>query len=89
MGDRLDQLSHPLSICFDDHGQTIYIVDSWNHRILQWKSNATHGLIVAGGNGQGKRLNQLDHPTDVIIDRQNDDLIIADQRNSSSAELES
>ena len=79
--DRLDQMAHPLGIYFDDRDQTIYIADSWNHSVLQWKVNATHGQIVAGRNGQGKRLDQLDHPTNVIIDRQNNDLIIADQGN--------
>ena len=52
-----------------------------NHRILEWELNTAHGRIVAGGNGQGSRLDQLNRPKDVIIDRQNNDLIIADQRN--------
>ena len=37
--------------------------------------------LVAGGNGPANRLDQLNRPTDVIIDRQNNDLIMADHGN--------
>ena len=60
-------LSRPFGICFDQCKQRIYIADYWNHRIVEWKSNANDGQIVAGGNGQGNRLDQLNRPTDVII----------------------
>ncbi|CAF4380028.1 unnamed protein product, partial [Adineta steineri] len=40
-------------------------------RIVEWKSNAKEGQIITGGNGQGDRMNQLDRPTDVIVDEQN------------------
>ena len=36
---------------------------------------------MAGGNGQGNRLDQLNEPRNVIIDRQNNHLIIADREN--------
>ena len=45
---------------------------------MEWTVNATNGRIVAGGNGQGNQNNQLNEPTDVIIDRENNSLIIAD-----------
>ncbi|CAF1324556.1 unnamed protein product [Rotaria sordida] len=38
----------------------------------------TNGQVVAGGNGQGNRLDQLDRPTDVLIDKETDSLIICD-----------
>ena len=41
---------------------------------MQWKSNATMGQVVVDAN-------QLNHPTNVIIDQQNNSLIIADQGN--------
>ncbi|CAF4262256.1 unnamed protein product, partial [Rotaria sordida] len=41
----------------------------------------TNGQVVAGGNGQGNRLDQLDHPTDVLIDKETDSLIICDRDN--------
>lgn len=36
---------------------------------------------MAGGHGRGNQLNQLNEPTDVIIDRENNALIIADHGN--------
>ncbi|CAF5090750.1 unnamed protein product, partial [Rotaria sp. Silwood1] len=35
-----------------------------NDRIIQWKMDDTNGQVVAGGNGKGNRLDQLDQPTD-------------------------
>ncbi|CAF1976664.1 unnamed protein product, partial [Rotaria magnacalcarata] len=53
--------------------------DCWNHRIMQWeKGDTTNGQFVAGGNGAGNGLNQLDRPTDVLVDKETDSLIICD-----------
>ncbi|CAF4167356.1 unnamed protein product [Rotaria sordida] len=41
----------------------------------------TNGQVVAGGNGQGDRLDQLNGPTDVLIDKETDSLIICDSDN--------
>ncbi|CAF4202293.1 unnamed protein product [Rotaria sordida] len=41
----------------------------------------TNGQVVAGGNGRGNRLDQLYRPTDVLIDKETDSLIICDQEN--------
>ncbi|CAF1252462.1 unnamed protein product, partial [Rotaria sordida] len=38
----------------------------------------TNGQVVAGGNGKGNRLDQLYCPTDVLIDKETDSLIICD-----------
>ncbi|CAF1427681.1 unnamed protein product [Adineta steineri] len=80
-GNRLNQLSFPQSIYIDDDHQTIYIADSWNHRIIEWKYGANNGQVVAGGNGEGNRSDQLYYPRDVIVDKKNDSLIICDYRN--------
>ena len=80
-GNQSDQLNHPRGICIDDHNQLIYIADYENHRIVEWKLDLNGGRIVVGGNGPGNRLDQLNHPKDVIIDRQNNDLIVADYGN--------
>ncbi len=66
---------------FIDDDQTIYIADTFNHRIVEWKSDANNGQIVAGGNGQGNRNDQLNYPTKVIVDKENDSLIICDCKN--------
>lgn len=79
-GSQLDQLWDPRSICIDND-QTIYIVDSKNHRVVEWGLNATIGRVIAGGNGSGNKINQLNYPRDVIIDKENNCLIISDYGN--------
>ncbi len=76
-GNQLNQLSQPANIFIDDD-QTIYVADTYNHRIVEWKSGANNGQIVAGGNEKGNRNDQLNYPTKVIIDKENDSLIICD-----------
>jgi sugar lactone lactonase YvrE len=80
-GNKSNQLSFPWSIYEDDDNQSIYIVDKWNHCIVKWKYDAKNGQVVAGGNGQGNRMVQLNSPTDVIVDKTNDCLIICDRLN--------
>ncbi|CAF1261492.1 unnamed protein product, partial [Rotaria sordida] len=41
----------------------------------------TNGQVVAGGKGEGNQLNQLKYPTDVLIDKETDSLIICDREN--------
>ncbi|CAF4234016.1 unnamed protein product, partial [Rotaria sordida] len=40
-----------------------------------------NGQVVAGGRDQGNRLDQLNSPTDVLIDKETDSLIICDSMN--------
>ncbi|CAF1682869.1 unnamed protein product [Rotaria magnacalcarata] len=80
-GDATNQLNEPCGLFVDDD-QTVTIADWGNHRIIQWKSgDTTKGQVIAGGKGQGNGLNQLNHPTDVLIDEETDSLIICDQGN--------
>ncbi|CAF3794683.1 unnamed protein product [Rotaria socialis] len=80
-GSGTNQLSWPQGLFVDDD-QTVIIADFLNHRIIQWnKDDTTNGKVVAGGNGQGNRLNQLNQPTDVLIDRETGSLIICDWGN--------
>ena len=48
---------------------------------MEWKRGDTSGTVLAGGNGQGNRPNQLKYPTDVLVDRETDSLIICDHGN--------
>ena len=77
-GDQLNQLSYPWGIYVDQQQQHIYIADCGNNRILKWKLGENEGQIVAGGNGQGTQIDQLNMPTDVILDKKNKSLIICD-----------
>jgi sugar lactone lactonase YvrE len=80
-GNQLTQLSHPKGIYVDNDNRCIYLADSLNHRIVQWKSDANMGEVVAGGNGVGNRMNQLNDTKDVVVDKKTDSLIICDQGN--------
>ncbi|CAF1099350.1 unnamed protein product [Adineta steineri] len=80
-GNQLNQLSLPQGIYVDDDHQTIYVADCSNHRIVKWKYEAKNGQVVAGGKGNGDQSNQLNGPTDVIVDEKNDSLIICDRDN--------
>jgi len=82
-GDELNQLSRSKGIYVDNEEQCIYIADAGNHRIVKWKldGGSDHGEIVAGGNGEGNRIDQLNQPTDVILDEKKKSLIICDQGN--------
>ncbi len=80
-GNGTNQLSNPSGLYVDDD-QTIYVADTFNHRIVEWKSGATSGQVVAGGNGEGNETHQLSDPSDVIVDKERDSLIICDSSNS-------
>ncbi|CAF2045397.1 unnamed protein product [Rotaria magnacalcarata] len=80
-GNTTNKLYSPRGLFVDDD-QTVVIADMWNHRIIQWKKDGTtNGQIVAGGKGQGNGLNQLNSPTDVLIEKETDSLIICDSEN--------
>ncbi|CAF3372743.1 unnamed protein product [Rotaria socialis] len=81
-GDATNQLKQPLGLFVDDDDQVLVIADYENHRIMQWKNGDTmNGQVVAGGKGIGKGLHQLFWPTDVVIDKETDSLIICDREN--------
>ncbi|CAM4841867.1 unnamed protein product, partial [Rotaria magnacalcarata] len=80
-GGATNQLHYPQGLFVDDD-QSVVIADSYNHRIMQWKNgDTTNGQVVAGGNGKGNGLHQLNGPTDVLIDKETDSLIICDYAN--------
>ncbi|CAF0941761.1 unnamed protein product [Adineta steineri] len=76
----LSQLNSPRGI-FIDEKKNIFIADHDNHHIVKWKCNAKEGQIIAGEIKEGNRMNQLNRPTDVIVDQQNHSIIIADKGN--------
>ena len=80
-GNAINQLFCPHGLDIDDDNQSIVIADSWNHRIVEWKIGASNGKVIAGGQGQGNRIDQLNCPTDVLIDKETNSLFIADRGN--------
>ncbi|CAF2240296.1 unnamed protein product, partial [Rotaria magnacalcarata] len=80
-GDATNQLNGHRGLFVDDD-QTVVTVDHENHRVMQWKNgDTTNGQVVAGGKGAGNGLNRLNGPTDVLIDKETDSLIICDAEN--------
>ncbi|CAF1423644.1 unnamed protein product [Adineta steineri] len=77
---QIKSISLPVGI-FIDKNKNIFIADYSNHRIVEWKYNTKQGQTIAGGNGKGNRMNQLNGPTDMITDQQNHSIIIADYGN--------
>ena len=80
-GNAINQLNYPFGLDIDDDNQSIVIADFANHRIVKWKTGASNGKVIAGGQGEGSRLDQLNHPTDVLIDKETNSLLIADGGN--------
>ena len=79
-GNGLDQLYNPWGMHVDDD-QSIYVADQANHRLMEWKINATSGQILIGRKGGGQRNDQLNGPVNIIVDKQNDCWIICDSGN--------
>ncbi|CAF1441982.1 unnamed protein product [Adineta steineri] len=57
---------HGLTI---DKSGSIYVSDWGNHEVRRWKQEDKKGELVAGGNGKGNHLNQLNCPTYIFIDK--------------------
>ncbi|CAF1473724.1 unnamed protein product [Adineta steineri] len=72
------ELNSPLKISIKEDSESfineISIIPSKISKFSKWKQNA---ITVAGGNGQGHELNQLDHPFRIFIDKKKN-IFIAD-----------
>ena len=74
------QLNGPRGVFVTDDG-TLYIADSYNHRIQKWPQNATAGTSVAGTGAGGTGLSELSYPQTVVVD-ENGFMYIADSGNN-------
>ena len=52
-----------------DESGSLYVVDGGKHEVRRYRMGDTAGTLVAGGNGQGSRLDQLSTPCYVFVDR--------------------
>ncbi|CAF1619228.1 unnamed protein product, partial [Rotaria magnacalcarata] len=66
-GDGINQLSNPLG-CYVDDGQTVYVGDQYNHRIVECKSGKTSSQVVADGNAHGRGLTMDENPSLYVVD---------------------
>ncbi|CAF1003015.1 unnamed protein product [Adineta steineri] len=57
------------SLAIDKHG-FLYVSDRIRNEVRRWKMDEYNyeGIVVAGGNGEGNRLNQLNSPTCMFVD---------------------
>ena len=54
-------------LAIDDKG-SLYITDITKHEVRRYRRGKTSGTVVAGGNGQGAGLHQLNNPHYVCVD---------------------
>ena len=63
----------------------LFVSDFVNHAVKRWRKGelekGREGTIVAGGNGQGNKLNQLNRPTFIFIDRE-ETIYVSDENNN-------
>ena len=66
---------------FIDSNDTFYMTDVNEHRVIQYRLHDGHFRIVAGGNGIGNRSDQLNYPSNAILDKDSNSLIVCDNAN--------
>ncbi|CAM4927325.1 unnamed protein product [Rotaria socialis] len=75
-----NELYWPVDLFVQDN-ETVIFTDWANERVVCRKINSDNERFIAGGNGTGNRLDQLNGPTDVLIDKSTNSLIICDRGN--------
>jgi sugar lactone lactonase YvrE len=65
----------------DEKHNDVYVVDSGNDRIQKWTQGAKVGITVAGGNGNGAKLNQLNMPQYMAVDIAGGFIYVSDSSN--------
>ncbi|CAF1443428.1 unnamed protein product [Rotaria sp. Silwood1] len=55
---------------FMDDQRYLYVSDIEKHEVRRYQIGDKNGIIVAGGNGEGAGLNQLNSPTYIFVDQQ-------------------
>ncbi|CAF1423880.1 unnamed protein product [Adineta steineri] len=68
-----------IGLTVDTEGH-LYVCDNDKHEVRRWKVGDKDGILVAGGNGQGNRLDQLNTPWSIFVDGENS-LYISDREN--------
>ncbi|CAF2029309.1 unnamed protein product, partial [Rotaria magnacalcarata] len=53
-----------------DEQRYLYVSDVAKHEVRRYQLGEKIGTLVAGGNGQGGGLNQLNRPAYLFVDRQ-------------------
>lgn len=80
-GSGLHQLNYPRGIAYDEYTGAILVSDTLNHRVMRWFAGDSKGEVIAGGRGQGCRVDQLNKPVGLALDAGNARLLVADSGN--------
>ncbi|CAF5018488.1 unnamed protein product, partial [Rotaria sp. Silwood1] len=59
-----------VGLTMDENG-SLYVVDYGKDEVRRYRRGESQGTVVAGGNGSGNRLDQLNGPQYVFVDRNN------------------
>jgi len=58
----------------------LFVSDYERNEVKRWKKDEKQGIVVAGGNGKGDKLNQLNYPGFIFVDRE-DSIYVSDCNN--------
>jgi len=58
----------------------LFVSDCRRNEVKRWKKDEKQGTFVAGGNGKGDELNQLNNPGSIFVDRE-DSIYVSDRWN--------
>ena len=70
-------LNGPYGLTRDPNSGTLYIDDTYNHRVIRYRLGDLVGTVVAGGNGPGSNNIQLSTPSGLYFDSPSNSLLIA------------
>jgi sugar lactone lactonase YvrE len=63
-----------------DESGALYVTDDRKHEVRRYRRGESQGTVVAGGNGNGNRLDQLSNPRYVFVNRDHS-VYVSDWRN--------
>ncbi|CAF4282873.1 unnamed protein product, partial [Adineta steineri] len=68
-------------LAMDKHG-FLYVSDYVKNEVRRWKIGEynNEGIVVAGGNGKGNKLNQLNYPSFIFVD-EDQSVYVSDRKN--------
>ncbi|CAF2989015.1 unnamed protein product, partial [Rotaria sp. Silwood2] len=78
-GEILIHSIHCCGLAMDDQ-RYLYISDTEKHEVRRYQIGDKNETLVAGGNGEGAGLNQLDYPTFIFVDQQQN-VYVSDRNN--------
>jgi len=79
-GDIIISNIHCRGLAIDNDGY-LYVLDCDKNEVRRWKIGETSGTLIAGGDGEGDRLNPLCRPVNLVVD-DNQSLYILDRGNN-------